>query len=251
MPEKMLCRKYRPNYFMKILVTLFLVSQGITAQTFDHSKLDGLLRKYVNSNGRVNYEALKNTDAKTLDAYLAALASAKPEKLGHDEKLAFWINAYNAFVLKGVLKQYPVSSIKTDSDDFFKENNYVIAGSHYSLNDIENVIRPQFNDARVHFVLVCAAIGCPNLYNGALTGTTIQSILESRTKDFATNPAKIKVDAENQKIYLNKILEWYQSDFKNNFGSVQNFLKKYIGSEASTYSVEYVEYDWKLNDVKN
>ncbi len=239
---------------MKTLVLLLLLSGILHAQSFDHSAFDELLRKHVNSDGRVNYSAWLKTDKAKFDAYLKSLNEARPDGLSAYEKLAFWINAYNASAIDGVLRRFPTRSIYENSDNsFFVEQVHRIAGQSYSLDDIEKqVVFRQFRDARLHFVLVCAALGCPNLLNAAYRGDKVQAQLELQVARFVNNTQKVRIDNAAGKLHLSRIFEWYEKDFTASNGSVRQFLATYLADKRpalETYPIDYIEYSWKLNDI--
>ena len=125
---------------------------------FDHTIFDQILRARV-KDGKVDYRALAQEDADSLQQYLRQLAETDPNGFaGADDELAFWLNAYNAFVIAGVLERYPDIERVTDFPDFFNEKRWSAVGRSLSLDEIENkIIRPRFKDPRIHFILVCAA----------------------------------------------------------------------------------------------
>jgi hypothetical protein len=165
-----------------------------------------LLQKHVSSKGKVNYKALK-ADKANLDAYTAALAKQIPNSSwSKNASLAYWINAYNAFTLKLIVENYPLKSITNLSGGKpWDVKNIDLAGKKYSLNNIENdIIRPQFKDARIHFAVNCAAVSCPPLANTAFTEANINSLLDARTKSFI-NSAENSISATSLKVV--RILE--------------------------------------------
>jgi hypothetical protein len=228
----------------------------VKAQTFDHSLFDQILKKHVDNNGRVNYAVLAK-DRVAFDRYLKSLETASPLEMSLPEQLAFWINAYNAAAIEGVLNRYPTQSITNGSDkSFFQERTHRVAGQAYSLDMIEKqILLPKFGDARLHFVLVCSAIGCPNLLNAAYGGSQVQAQMEQQTRRFVNNPKKVSVSSG--RVQISRIFEWYESDFIRNYGSVGKFLAKYLDDRNAAaavaddkLAVEYLDYDWTLNDVK-
>jgi len=242
---------------MRQWAMLLFVAINVHGQSFDHSIFDGLLRTYVEAKGRVNYAAWKRSDKGQLDHYLAKLNNAKPETLSANEKLAFWINAYNASAIEGVLERYPTRSIYQNSDkSFFEEKTHRVAGQSLSLDMIEKqILVPQFGDARLHFVLVCSAVGCPNLLNTAYRGNRVQSQMEEQTSRFVNDPQKVQIDKASGKLVLSKIFEWYEKDFAASTGSVGKFLAKYLHDKdvaawvlSGDYTINYFDYNWALND---
>lgn len=210
----------------------------------DHSALNGLLSKYVDSKGNVDYAGLKTMESQ-LDAYLADLsANSVASSWSRSEKLAYWINAYNAFTLKLIIKNYPLSSItKLHGGKPWDEKWIKIGDKTYSLNQIENeIIRPEFNEPRIHFAVNCAAKSCPPLANKAFTAGNLDALLESQTRAFISNSGFNQIASD--KVKVSKIFDWYGKDFGNLIG----FLNKYSATKISeSAKVEFSEYDWALN----
>jgi len=210
---------------------------------FSHQVFDDLLRKHVSSTGKVNYTGLKQDQAK-LKTYLAQLeAQAVEGSWSKNKKLAYWINAYNAYTIDLIIRNYPLKSItdleggKPWDKKFIKLN-----GQTLSLNNIENdIIRPTFKDARIHFAVNCAAKSCPPLMNKAWTESNLQSELEKRTRTFINNSAYNTVSSGSATI--SKIFEWYAVDF----GNLNDYLAKYSEVNGAT-KISYNEYDWSLNN---
>lgn len=242
------------RYIMGLIsgvMLLFAVSGIGYAQNFDHSDFDELLKKHVNNRGQVNYVGFKQTDRSVFDGYLQKLATAGLASMGLKEKLAFWINAYNAFVIQAVIKRYPLKSVM-DYPEFFKEKAYTIAGKQYSLDDIENaVIRPGFSEARIHFALVCAAKSCPILQNSAYTTSTLEDKLDRGAKAYLNDKSQNYIDANTNTLYLSQLFSWFSGDFEKQSGSVVGFVGQYLEHSGkgglAGYSVKYLNYDWQLN----
>lgn len=210
-----------------------------------HDSWNALLGKYVDAaTGKVNYKGFK-TDKATLDAYLQSLAANTPtDTWSRAEKMAYWINAYNAFTIDLILDNYPVSSIlNLDGGKTWDVKRITLGGKNYSLNQIENeILRPQFKDPRVHFALNCAAKSCPPLYNKAFTAETLERALEQRTRQFINDPKFNGYTAE--KASVSKIFEWYAADF----GDLKAFLNKFAAVKLNdSASISFQEYNWDLN----
>ena len=209
-----------------------------------HAIWDGLLRKYVNHAGRVNYAGLKKEEAK-LDEYLALLSKNPPQNTwSRAEQMAFWINAYNAFTVKLILDNYPVSSITKLNGGQPWELRWVKIGSKtYTLNEIENsILRPKFKDARIHFAVNCAAKSCPPLLNQAWTAQNLESNFEKQARAFINNPAYNKITPSS--VQVSKIFQWYAEDFGNLIAFLNRYSKVKISPGAK---VSFLEYDWALN----
>ena len=212
--------------------------------TVDHSAWDKLLRKYVSAAGKVNYKGIK-ANKTALDAYLKALDVPFKDSWSRSEKMAYWINAYNAFTVKLIVDNYPLKSIMDLHGGKPWDQSWIkLGGKTYSLNDIEHkILRPQFKDARIHFAVNCAASSCPPLLNQAWTAKNLNSNLERQAKQFINNAKYNSVASD--KLTISKIFEWYQEDF----GDLVNYLNKYAGTKIKVGpKVNFKEYDWALNE---
>jgi hypothetical protein len=230
--------------------------EAATAKTFDHSSFDAILRAHV-KNGMVDYQALKSQHAQPLEDYIKALGSADPSAFaGRDDELAFWLNAYNAFVIKGVLERYAGLKSVMDVSDFFKQKRWKAAGKLRSLDEIENeIIRPRSKDPRIHFILVCAAQSCPPLQDSAMDPARLESQMDKATREAVNNTRYVHLDARSKTLRLTRIMSWYKTDFVEKDGSLEAFLIRYLEEPAKShlkaggYRVEFMDYDWRLNDA--
>lgn len=239
---------------------------GAAAIGFDHGALDGLLKTFVNDEGRVDYAGLQRERAK-LDAYLATLSAAAPLSFGGDnERLAFWINAYNAFTLAGALDDvYKKAKGVKEVAGFFDKKRRRVAGADLTLDEIEKRGR-DLNDARIHFAVVCASTSCPKLQRFAYAGATLEEQLTRVSREFLNDPARgLKVDRGGNSIHLSSIFKWYAGDFTGSSsllarvkaevsgGEILEYVKKYAPEDAVKFineskpSVKYLDYDWSLN----
>ena len=240
-----------------ILLTLLMTFNSFA---FDHSfkKWDNLLNKHVKRSGHqtlFNYKELKK-DTKEFEAILNTLSSVTKKEYSSftkDQKLAFLINSYNAFTVKIIVKNYPVKSIKdigslftnTWNIKFFK----FLGKKGFYLDGIEHgIIRKNFNEPRIHFAVNCASIGCPSLLEEAFKAETLDSQLDTAAKNFVMNTSKNKLT--DQGLEISAIFKWYGDDFKKTYGSFQKYLAKYLGDKAIKAEVDFLDYDWKLNEVK-
>ncbi|MCJ7749788.1 MAG: DUF547 domain-containing protein [Armatimonadetes bacterium] len=225
-----------------------------TSASFDHTPFDRILQAHV-KDGLVDYASLKAEHAADLDEYLQSLADAKGFD-GSDDELAFWLNAYNASVIKGILDRYPNVKSVMDIEGFFDDKRWRAAGRLRSLNGIENeIIRPRFEDPRIHFILVCAAESCPPLPNRAMDGKTLQSQLDRAAKEAIDSIKYVQVDPDAKVLRLTRIMSWYRKDFEADAGSLQAYVLKYIEDpgksqlQGADYTVQFMDYDWALNDA--
>lgn len=226
--------------------------------TFDHSAFDELLRKHVDSAGWVDYRGFQK-DADRLDRYLEQLADAPFEKLGRNEKLALLINAYNAFTIRLILDYYPLESIQNIPNEKRWEDPRWEVGSHvWTLNEIEHEqIRPNFREPRIHFALVCAAVGCPPLRTEAYTGDRVDEQLASQTEYVHSHARWFKFDAERGVVRLTELYKWYGGDFEQYAPSVLDYAARFVPNLKQALEsgrrpeIEWINYDWTLNDVSN
>ena len=223
---------------------------------FSHELFDQVLQRYVDLQGRVDYAGLKKNPG-TLQSYLDSLAvNAPSDKATFQTGLTFWINAYNALTIKGVLDHYPTTSVRKIKlfGGFFSRIRFQVGGRSYTLDNIEHdIIRSEFGDPRIHFALVCASLGCPSLENRAFVPETLEERLDNATANFINNPEKVRLDRENRVLYLSQIFEWYAEDFEDTHDSVINFISEYLPEvdaaflEGKEVQIQYVQYDWSLN----
>lgn len=209
----------------------------------DHSTWNTLLQQHVNNVGNVNYTAFRKDEAK-LDAYLAELADTAPTTdWSRSEAMAYWINAYNAATVKLILKNWPVKSIMDLHGGKPWDVEWVeLGGKTYSLNAIEHdILRPRYQDPRIHFAVNCAAASCPPLPNKAFTASNLNSLLDARARAFIRNPTYNTI---GETVAVSKIFDWYGEDF----GNLREYLNKYAKTPIPEgREISYKEYDWALN----
>ena len=229
-----------------IIITVLLITANGFAQDINtfFSKTDAFLKTNV-TNGKVAYSKI-HANQNALTELLSIAEGIKVSKSDAKTYQAFWINAYNLSVIKGIVDNYPTKS-PLDTAGFFDKTTYSLAGKNITLNDIENkLLRAQFKDPRVHFVLVCGAIGCPPLINKAYLPTTLESQLNAQTK-IAINGNFIKVNAKKKRVEGSEILKWYKEDFVMN-GTEIDFLNTYRTEKIpENYKLTYFTYNWNLN----
>ncbi len=243
--------KMRPvSQSFRPLLFALLLCLGLTARgQSPHAPLDTILRSSV-VDGKVNYGAIGANPA--FAAYLQFLAEPRTHAR-QGEKLAHWINAYNAFVIKGILDgRSPGSLLRRQA--FFKLAKYRLDGVEISLDTLEHkMIRP-LADPRIHFAVVCAALSCPPLRAEAYTEERLDSQLEESGRNFVNDPNKNRFDKSDRTAHLSEIFKWFAEDFDKSAGSVQKFVAKYVHDPQVAkelaqdgYKVKYLTYDWSLN----
>lgn len=211
----------------------------------NHSAWDKVLRANVSSSGKVNYSGIKAQQAQ-LDSYLKDLENNPPQSdWSRNEKLAYWINVYNAYTVKLIVKNYPVKSITDLEGGKPWDKKWIkIDGKTYSLNNVENdIIRPRFNEPRIHFAVNCAAQSCPPLLNQAWTADNLNSNLTKQAKAFINNDKFNQISSKS--VTVSKIFDWYGKDFGNLISYLNKYSNKQISADAT---VNYKEYNWGLNN---
>jgi hypothetical protein len=228
---------------------------GDAPATVSHELLDKVLGRHV-KDGLVDYPSIKQDPY--FSAYLAELSRIDPTVLvSREEKLAFWINAYNSLVLKGVVDHYPIKSVADvgilGKWGFFNILKFDVGGRTRALDQIEHgIIRPDFHDPRTHFALVCASGGCPKLRSEAFHPNHLDAELDLAAGDFINDPGKVRLDRERGVLYVSSIFKWYEDDFVKAYGSVPAFIGKYIRQDLPAGAhLEYLDYSWALNDLTN
>ena len=226
-----------------LLILLTFLSIICIAQP-SYNDWDLFLNKYVTPSGDVNYKAIK-ANRSELDKITKEFSTTSvKESWPKEDKLAFWINAYNANTIALLVDNYPIKSIQNlDGGKTWDVKRITINNKKYSLNNIENdIIRPQFKDPRIHFAVNCGAKSCPPLLNNAYVGKTLNSQLDKVTKTFINNKSFQNISPKS--ISISKIFDWYAVDF----GDINSFLNKYSNVQIQKNAkMTYKEYDWSLN----
>ncbi len=235
--------------------------------TFDqtHAVWTEVLAAHV-SGGAFDYATLKKEPAR-LDAYLATLHAVTPDALASwtkSQRYAFWINAYNAHTIRKVLDNYPLKSIR-DLDGLFGlssvfDDAFIAMPALHpkgkneklSLNDIEHgILRADFQDARVHAAVNCASISCPNLRAEAFVAAKLDAQLDEQMRLFIADPTKNRFNEKKSRV--SEIFKWFKDDFERDAKSVREYVARYASNANAQLvrdaKLEYLSYDWKLNDV--
>ena len=226
--------------------------------TFDHSTLNAVLRMHVDPHGWVDYKGLQ-ADSSQLDRYIEELANAPLDSLGRNERLALLINAYNAFTLRLILDHWPVSSIKDiPTGQRWDARRWRVGSQVWSLNEIEHEqIRPHFVEPRIHFALVCAAIGCPPLRNEAYTAQRLGVQLDEQADYVHAHPRWFRFDRQRGLVHLTRLYDWYGSDFTQQSPTVLQYSATYAPGLRQAFdagerpTIRWLEYDWRLNSGEN
>lgn len=236
-------------------------AQQVSMDKINHSTWDRLMKKYVDKNGMVNYRALKASasDMQVVDQYLGTLSTANPRgQASREGQLAFWINAYNAVTVKGILQKYPTTSIRNHTAkaigyNIWKDLQLIVGGRPISLDDMEHKVLRKMNDPRIHFAIVCASIGCPRLLNEAYVPQKVKQQLDINAKDFFSRPQNFR-HAGNQ-FQMSSIMDWFKGDFGANQTAQLNTISQWLPTAAAQnaarsgrVSISYLDYNWQLNE---
>lgn len=230
----------------------------VTGPTYEWADFDSLLDRYV-VGGRVNYAAWKADGSAGLDKVLAAAGAwAMYDSATSEEKVVFLSNAYNGFVIQGVLAAYPVKSVK-DIPGFFDKATHDIAGGHYTLDALEKtLLKPlgrKLNDPYYHMALVCGSVGCPALRNRAYRQATWQGETMNQAQHFVADPTKLQFEEESNTLRVSELFDWYISDFESGDTTLPRWIGPHLSlgaamkMSATEPIVEYLPFDWALNDV--
>ncbi len=254
---------------------------------FSHAPLDETLKTYV-KDGRVDYKALKMRQARAdsagpLSEYIDSLGrvpQAEYDAWSETDKIAFWINAYNAITLQIIVTNYPITKMLIPAGIPFPTNSirqipgqwdkitHSIMGRKMTLNDIEHgTLRKLFKEPRIHMALVCAAKGCPPLRGEAYEGSRLNEQLDDQARVYLTSPAGFKLDAGGKRVSFSAIFQWFSEDFLNVYGdpkepkwladkkrAVIAFASNYVGPQEreflrkANYQMSFLSYDWSLNE---
>ena len=237
--------------FVLIIPLLFIITcSNAQSNKFDHSIFDALLSANVDENGMINYDAFKNNNK--FKKYIRAIESADISGFTKEDKLAFYINAYNATVIKNVLDHLPINS-PMDVDGFFDKIKHTIAGKEITLDELEHKYVLKIEPVLSHFGLVCAAVSCPKIIRAAYEGESVYEQLEINAKAFLNDPTKNKLDRENKILYLSEVFKWFKDNFVKKYGSLKEMAIHFMNDEDRIFLannealVKYLKYNWKLN----
>jgi hypothetical protein len=212
----------------------------------DHNSWNNLLNTYVSNEGNVDYLGFKK-DKSQLETYLQLLSANIPDdSWTENEKLAYWINAYNAFTVSLIVEHYPIKSIM-DIKNAWDIKFIELGDQTYSLNEIEHeIIRKEFNEPRIHFVLVCAAVSCPVLLNEAYAADQLEQQLQQQGVRFINDPSKNFIKTKKAKV--SQLFNWFADDFTKN-GSIIDYLNQFstIKLEPNA-TIDFLAYNWDLNE---
>lgn len=232
-------------------------------EAFPYRDFEALLRERVDDQGRVDYGALR-AHREPLDRFLAAVAEAGPTRRPdlfprREDRLAYYLNAYNALTLRNVIEEWPFREINDLRKlRFFVTTRYVVDGRETSLKSLEDdVVRGRFHDPRVHAALNCGARGCPRLPREAFWPDRLDAQLDREMRAFVSEPRSVRVDPDGRRVWLSQIFDWFEDDFvqaERDRGvarpSVITYVNRHRAPDAQIptgLAVEHIPYDWTVN----
>ncbi len=276
---------------MRITAALYVpvligcIGTPAAAQSFSHATFDTVLASYV-VDSRVDYAAL-GADRAPLNRYIsqvAAVSAEEFERWPEPEQIAYLINAYNAYTIETILDHYPIkgsgffkkltapkrfafpSNSIRHIDGVFDRIQHTVAGRQLTLDGIEHeTLRVRYNEPRIHFALVCAAVSCPPLRTEAYTGERLDEQLDDQGRAFLNDPRLNRFEPATGLVHLSKIFDWFGEDFRQfaagsgytgdeRIAGVLAFVSRYLNDpvrsflEGGDYEVRFLDYDWTLND---
>jgi hypothetical protein len=232
---------------------LFFASPALAQ---DHSarffqQANGFFSKHVR-HGLADYAAIKKNPGE-INTLVAALANFDLKTLGGDDaEKAFWINAYNLLVIRAVVSHYPIKS-PLEAPGFFDRAKHRAAGDSLTLNEIENIkLRKTYGDARIHFALVCAAQGCPELISRAYFAEKLDAQLDKQTRAALKNAKHVRINPGAKEVLISEIFKWYATDFTGAGKTVLDYINQYRTEKIpADFCIRYIPYDWTLNDFSS
>jgi len=223
-------------------------TEAIEASSSWVADYQDILTKYASPEG-VNYKALKANDTAKLISLTNTIALTKATG-SNEDKLAYYLNAYNIWMLKKAIDAYPVDSLLETDAQVYKRDDIKVGGKVMSLDFLENgIIRKDFADSRIHFALNCASGGCPALHTKVFKGESLNSDLDLLTGNFLKGPG---IQSNGNDLGISKLFDWFKSDFTRDSpdGTVLGYIKKYNSAIQGAPNIQFLDYSWKLNEAQ-
>ncbi|MCJ8168557.1 DUF547 domain-containing protein [Atopomonas sediminilitoris] len=236
---------------------MWQASQEQASLRVDHSLWQDVLNRYLDDQhasgiNRFAYGQVHPQDVRQLDAYIRALTAIDPRQLSRAEQKAYWINLYNAVTVQLMLKAWPVSSIRKLGAWYalgpWDDEVVVVAGQGLTLNDIEHrILRPIWQDARIHYAVNCASLGCPNLASQAFTAENTERLLEQAAREFINHPRGVQW--QQGRWQLSSIYDWYSVDFPDLAAHLAQYADASLQALLKQHPLSDVRYDyeWAVN----
>lgn len=230
----------------------------------DHDGWDSFLSAYLVTDDPsgvhlVRYAEVTPDDRKALQGYLEQLQATPVSRLNRDEQMAYWINFYNALTVEVILEHYPVASIRriNISPGLFTRGPWdaplaEVEGEPLTLNDIEHrILRPIWQDPRIHYAVNCASMGCPNLQPRVFSADNLEDMLDAAAREFINHPRGVHFDG--RRLRLSSIFNWFSEDFGESDREVLEHLGDYaeppLAEALRNYTGRFsYDYDWDLNE---
>lgn len=210
-----------------------------------------LLGKYVSAGG-VKYAAWKSNaaDLQALQTVVDGIAKENVSAMGKQQQLAFYCNAYNAWILHEALGKYPTKSVKDTLFTFFTSKRITVGGQQTSFKAFEDNVIRKMGEPRIHFALNCASRSCPPLGRQAFTAGNLDGQFETLAKGYVNSDKGVRYNAANKTAELSKIFDWYKDDFKGEGGALAFINKRRSTPIPNDAKISYQDYDWALNEAK-
>lgn len=213
-----------------------------------HSALTNVLKTYVNEKGLVNYAGLK-ANRSALDSYIVSTSNVSKNEFktwSEADRMAFLINVYNAETLQLIIDNYPVAQIQKIAKNPWKLKSVKLFGGKTTLDHVEHgILRVDYNEPRIHFALVCAAVSCPPLRAEAFTGAKLEAQLQDQTQVFLKQTDKNRVSGNT--LYLSAIFQWFTGDFKKTGKTLGQYVDPYFAESTANKQIKFTDYSWDLN----
>ncbi len=257
---------------LPLLLLLMLFSPAAWSAPFDFADYHQLLESYLEPEQQINgipantidyrrWHADQNRSDSPYRRLLDDLAAFDPDTLeNRNAAMAFWINVYNIAAIKTILDHYPVDSIRSRSIDWlgqpWKREAIVVGGRPYSLFEIEfDILVERYQDLRIHLGINCASVSCADLRPEPYTPGGIDRQLGEQGERLAAQPEKgLRIDREERTVYLSRIFKFDKQHFDAWAGGGVSFLLPYVTApevklflQDEDYRVDYLDYDWSLN----
>ena len=228
------------------------------------SHFDEMLKRHIGVNGCVDYAGIRQNPFQLIE-FVRFLEAISPEshpdlfQTSNDEK-AYWINAYNALIMKSVTDHPEINSVNDIlfAKGIFWRAKFILGGRSYTLLHIENsILRKRYKDAQIHFAINCASNSCPPLGNRIFLGDQLDEQLDQKAAQFIQDPTNVRLDQANQEIWVSRLFKWYQRDFGQNSRQLKSYILQYrpdltesiADKIRNDYKIRYFQYDWGLNDL--
>lgn len=244
-------KKINYTFYLLLILTVADVAADSTGTTFSHDLFQDVISEYVD-NGNVNYPGINTSNS--YHTYISQLEKTT-DFHSSNEELSYWINAYNALAIKGILDGRSPESF-FGKIGYFYNAEYIVNGRTTNLYDLEHDVIIPLEEPRVHFALNCASTSCPKLNSAVYRAEKLETQLESAAIAFINDTTRNRFDQQTKTAYISKIFDWFEDDFVKHSGTVQSYLALYVKDGGistalanNEYEIRYMEYDWSLNGI--